>query len=143
MTRVIDAVLALRGIGAYAVVGLLAFVEAGALVGLLVPGELAVLLGRVLASRGQVSLPAMVGVAAAAVILGDSAGYEFGRHLGPRLLRSERFVRRFGGWLERASAYVNDRGGAAVFAGRWTSVLRALVPGIAGMARMPYGRFLA
>ena len=143
MTRVIDAVLALRGIGAYAVVGLLAFVEAGALVGLLVPGELAVLLGGVLASRGQVSLPAMVGVAAAAAILGDSAGYEFGRHLGPRLLRSERFVRRFGGRLERASAYVNDRGGAAVFAGRWTSVLRALVPGIAGMARMPYGRFLA
>lgn len=39
--------------------------------------------------------------------------------------------------------YLQDRGGRAVFLGRWTSLLRALVPGLAGMARMPYGRFLA
>jgi membrane-associated protein len=28
-----------------------------------------------------------------------------------------------------------------VFLGRWTSVLRAIVPGVAGMSRMPYRRF--
>lgn len=83
MTRIVDAILTLRGMGAYAVVALLAFAEAGALIGLLVPGELAVVLGGVLASRGQVSLPVMTGVASVAAVLGESAGYELGRHLGP------------------------------------------------------------
>ena len=31
----------------------------------------------------------------------------------------------------------------AVFLGRWTAFLRAVMPALAGMARMPYARFLA
>jgi membrane-associated protein len=39
-------------------------------------------------------------------------------------------------------AHVQRRGGVIVFVGRWTSILRAVVPAVAGTSRMEYGRFL-
>lgn len=143
MGRLVDWLLGLSGGAAYAVVGLLAFGEAAAFVGLLLPGEAAVLLGGVLAAQGRVSLWVMLGVACTAAVLGDSVGYEIGRHAGPRILRWRLLRGRFAGHVEHAQVYLDEHGGRAVFLGRWTSVLRALVPGLAGVARMPYRRFLA
>lgn len=143
MGRLVDAILNLSGPAAYGLVGLLAFGEAAAFLGLVLPGELAVLLGGVIASSGNVSLPVMIVVASVAAIAGDSAGYEVGRHFGTRILGWPPFHDRFAGKVVHATAYLGAKGGRAVFLGRWTSLLRALIPGIAGMARMPYGRFLA
>jgi membrane protein DedA with SNARE-associated domain len=142
MEHIIDSILGLGGLAAYVVIGLLAFGEAAAFVGLLLPGEIAVLLGGVLASQGRVSLPIMLAVAAVSAIAGDSAGYEIGRQWGPRLIKS-RIGRRNAATIQDAHAYMVRRGGLMVFLGRWTSVLRAIVPGVAGMSRMPYRRFLA
>jgi len=38
---------------------------------------------------------------------------------------------------------LRERGGWAVFVGRFTAFLRAVMPGLAGMSGMPYLRFLA
>jgi membrane protein DedA with SNARE-associated domain len=141
MGRLVDAILGLSGPLAYLVVGGLAFGEAAAFVGLFLPGEVAVLLGGVLASEGQVSLPAMLAVACLAAVAGDSVGYEIGRRYGERILRT-RLLRRHSAAVERARAYVQAKGGRAVFLGRWTGVLRALVPGLAGISGMPYRRFI-
>lgn len=43
--------------------------------------------------------------------------------------------------LDRAERALGRRGGWAVFGGRFTVALRVLIPGLAGMARMPYRRF--
>ena len=124
------------------VVGLLSFAEAASFVGLVVPGETALLLAGALASTGAVSLPALIAVAAVTAVLGDSVGYEIGRRLGPRLRRG-----RLGRWIgpdrwDRAEAMIARRGPGAVFLGRWVGVLRALVPALAGATGMPYRRFL-
>ncbi len=75
-------------------------------------------------------------------MVGDSIGYEIGRTVGPRLRRS-RLGRRVGErrW-QRAERFLAENGGRAVFVGRWVGLLRALVPTLAGMGRLPYGRFL-
>lgn len=127
---------------AYVVVGLLAAAEASAFVGLVIPGEAAMLLGGVLVYQGHVNLGPMLLAACVGAVVGDSIGYEIGRHFGPRLERS-RLGRRIGEerW-EKAHDYVRDRGGRAVFFGRFVGVLRALVPAIAGTARLPYSTFL-
>src|SRR5205814_3901625 len=44
---------------------------------------------------------------------------------------------------ERARNYLRVKGGRAVFIGRFIGILRALVPAVAGDARLPYPRFLA
>lgn len=143
MSTVVSTVLSLSGWPAYAVIGLLAFAEAAAFVGLVLPGETALLLGGVLAATGRVSLPVLLLVAVGAAVSGDSVGYEVGRRGGSAVRRS-RLGRRIGEerWT-RAEQFVLRRGGPAVFLGRWVGVLRALVPALAGMTGMPYRRFLA
>jgi membrane-associated phospholipid phosphatase len=49
--------------------------------------------------------------------------------------------RRIDEHLESAQAYLRRRGGGAVFFGRFTAALRVMVPGLAGMAEIPYGKF--
>jgi hypothetical protein len=44
--------------------------------------------------------------------------------------------------LDGAEDYVRRRGPRAVFVGRFTAALRVLVPGLAGMAGVPYGSFV-
>jgi len=70
-------------------------------------------------------------------------GYAIGRRWGRRLLTGTvgRWVRH--DHLDRAERFLAERGGKAVFVGRFTAALRALVPGMAGMSRLHYGRFLA
>ena len=126
----------------YLVVGVLTLLEASAMIGLVVPGEAALLVGGFLASQGEADLGAMSAVGAIGAIVGDSIGYEIGRHLGPSLRRS-----RLGRWVgderwQRAEQYLAKHGGRAVFFGRFVGVLRAMVPTIAGLSRMPYRRFL-
>lgn len=143
MTHVFDAILSLSGVPAYAIVGTLAFLEAAVFVGLVLPGETAMVLGGVLASQGRVSLAVLLGVAVVAAVAGDSVGYEIGRHFGPAL-KGSRLGRMVGDarWA-RGEAYLARRGGSAVLLGRWVGLLRALAPAVAGMSRMPYRRFLA
>ena len=126
----------------YVAVGTLAAAEAAILVGLVFPGETALLIGGFAASQGRVNLAVMVAVAVGAAIVGDSIGYEVGRHFGPRIRDT-----RVGRWVgqdrwERAERSLQHRGGPAVMFGRWVGILRAIVPGVAGMTRMPYRRFL-
>ena len=77
----------------------------------------------------------------AAAIVGDSVGYEVGRLLGRRVLALDIMANRRSR-VDAAAAFLARRGGVAVFLGRWTAFLRAVMPALAGMARMPYGRFL-
>ena len=122
LTQLVDQILSLSGLPAYGLVALLAGGEAAFLLGLVIPGEAALLLGGVLVSRGQVSLGTMLVVAITAVIVGDSIGYEFGRHGGPRLPASW-LGRRVGPerWA-RGESFLNRRVGAAVLLGRWVRV---------------------
>ncbi len=76
-----------------------------------------------------------------AAIIGDSVGYEVGRHWGDRVLRV-RPLRRHEERIDRARSFLRERGAFAVFLGRWTAFLRAVMPGLAGVSRMPYRRFL-
>jgi len=132
----------LAGPSAYIVVAVLAALEASAFVGLFVPGELGLLIGGYIAYQGRAGLVPMMIFAAAGAVVGDSLGYELGRHLGPSIRRS-RLGRRVGEerWAQ-AENYLARRGGRAIFLGRFIGVLRALVPALAGASRMPYRRFL-
>jgi membrane protein DedA with SNARE-associated domain/membrane-associated phospholipid phosphatase len=141
-----DWILSLDGWVALAIVFLVPALEASAFLGFLFPGEIAVILGGVLAFNGRIPLPAVVVAAVAGAIVGDTIGYFVGRRWGHQILR--RFGRRvpflrhrIDEHLESAQAYLRRRGGAAVFFGRFTAALRVMVPGLAGMAELPYGRF--
>src|SRR5437899_11987260 len=143
MSRVVEVILHLRGGAAYALVFLLPALESSAFIGFLFPGELAVLLGGVLAYQGRVSLPWVAAAAIAGAIVGDSVGYAVGARWGEVLFRTgivHRLVtpeRR-----RKAEELPRRRGATAVLIGRFTAVARVLVPGLSGMAGLKYRRFL-
>lgn len=122
---------------------LLPALEAAAFVGVVFPGEIAVLLGGVSASRGTVSLAEVLIAAALGAVSGDQVGYVIGRRYGEQLLRRipDRLLDE--DRLQAARSFIRRMGAKGVIIGRWTAALRALVPGLAGMAHMHYGRFLA
>jgi membrane-associated protein len=134
--------LGLSGWPVYGLVGLVVFVEDALFVGFVVPGETAAVLGGVAASTGHVSLAVIMATVVAAAILGDTVGYEVGRHFGPRLLRTSLLQRRRER-IDAAREQLARRGGMAVFLGRFVAFLRATTPALAGTAGMPYPRFLA
>ena len=134
-------VLVLHGVTAYLVVAAFCAGEAAVMLGFVIPGETAVVLGGVLASEHKVTLSVMALTVVVAAVVGDSVGFEIGRRFGPWFL-SRRVLRRQRAAIERGQELLARRGGLGVFLGRWTAVLRAMVPGLAGMSGMPYGRFL-
>lgn len=142
MTGLVDRLLSVQGTLVYVFVALLVFVEDALFVGFVVPGETAAVLGGVVASRGHVSLPAITATVVAAAIVGDTVGYEVGRFAGPRILDSRLLAKRRRR-LGQAQDFLRRRGGAAVFLGRFVAFFRAVMPALAGTARMPYPRFLA
>jgi membrane protein DedA with SNARE-associated domain len=124
------------------VAGAVVLAEDALFVGFVLPGETAAVLAGVAASLGHAPLALVLGVVVLAAVVGDSVGYEVGRHYGTRVVASGR-LDRHRDRLDRAQSLLVRRGGAAVFLGRWTAFFRAVMPALAGSARMPYPRFLA
>ena len=131
----------------YLLVFVLPFVECSLFVGFVVPGETVLVLAGVLASgalpgSGPVSLALLCVLASLGAVLGDSVGYAVGRRYGPAV-QDSRLGRAVGEPRWRAAeAYLRRRGGPAVFLGRFTALLRALVPSAAGMSGLPFRTFL-
>jgi membrane-associated protein len=125
---------------AYSVIAALVFGETAVFLGFVLPGEAAVVLGGVLASRGHLSLPVLVAVVVVTALAGPLVGYEIGRRLGDRVFAA-RVLRRVPGGPHRARIALRDRGGLAVLLGRFVAILRALMPAAAGAVRVPYRTF--
>jgi membrane protein DedA with SNARE-associated domain len=113
--------------------------EASTLLGVVVPGETAVLLGGVFAHQDRFPLATVMIAAVLGAVVGDSVGYAVGARLGPTL--GTRVAGRRAERLERAREFVRRYGAPAVLLSRWVPVVRALVPSIAGGSGLPYRSF--
>ncbi len=126
----------------YLLVGVLAFLETGAFVGLLAPGETALIVGGVVAGQGRISLVTVIGIAWACAVLGDCVSFELGRRKGRAFLL--RHGPRFGmaePRIVKVEAFFERHGGKAIFLGRFVGIVRAVAPFLAGSGRMPFRRF--
>src|SRR5438093_2540083 len=83
----VERLLHLNATAAYVLVFALPALEASVFLGFVFPGEIAVLLGGVLAFNGRVSLAAVIVAAVTGAIVGDSVGYVVGRRWGHQILR--------------------------------------------------------
>ncbi len=121
---------------------LLPALEASTLLGVVFPGEVAVLVGGAVAHAGGVPLWAVLVAAVSGAVVGDSVGFTLGRRYGDGLVA--RLPRRLvkPDAVERSRELIRRRGGAAVFFGRFTALFRALVPGLAGASGVSWRVFL-
>ncbi|MEP6667375.1 MAG: DedA family protein [Nocardioidaceae bacterium] len=142
MHGVIDAITSLPPLAAYAIIAALVFGEAAIFIGFVFPGETAVLLGGFLASQHHLSVVTLCILVFVSAVVGDTVGFEVGKHFGPRIMRLRLFTRHQDR-LDSASDLLRRRGGPAVFLGRFTAFFRAVMPGLAGLSQMRYRTFLA
>jgi len=127
----------------YAVVGLMAFLETGAFVGLVAPGETVVIAGGVIAGQGEISLLPLIALVWLCAVLGDTTSFYVGRRLGRGFL--ERHGPRFkitAERLDQVDGYFDKHGGKTILIGRFIGLVRAIAPFIAGSSGLPYRRFV-
>jgi undecaprenyl-diphosphatase len=128
----------------YLLVGALAFLETGAFVGLLAPGEVAVIAGGVVAGQGVIELVPLLLLVWACCFAGDNLSFWLGRRLGrgwierhgARVMITDERLRQVEGFFDR-------HGGLTIVVGRFVGFVRPLAPFVAGFSRFPPRRFVA
>lgn len=131
------------GTWTYLFVAVFAFLETGAFVGLIAPGETVVIVGGVVAGQGRIDLLTLIALTWACAVAGDVCSLLLGRRLGREFL--ERHGHRVGITEERlhhVEDYFERYGGVTILVGRFLGLVRALAPFLAGASKMPLRRFL-
>jgi membrane-associated protein len=131
------------GAWTYVLVGGLAFLETGAFIGLLAPGETAIVLGGVVAARGGVDLVPILLVAWGGAALGDLASFALGSRLGRHFLHEHGpRVGMTAPRLQRVDDFYARHGAKAILVGRFIGLVRAVSPFLAGASGLRLRAFL-
>lgn len=127
----------------YLILFAIIFCETGLIVAPFLPGDSLLFIAGALAAVGGMDVNLLVVVLIIAAVLGDAVNFQVGAWLGPKVFKDNeaRFLKR--DHLEKAHAFYEKWGGAAIILARFTPFLRTYVPFVAGMARMTYGKFAA
>ncbi len=131
------------GVWTYPILFAVIFSETGLVIAPFLPGDSLLFgVGAVAAvdTSGTLSAPLATLVLAVAAVLGNTVNYAVGRLIGPpafsgryRLLKVE--------YLRRTEQFFLRHGGRAVALSRFLPIIRTCTPFVAGVGRMPYGRF--
>jgi membrane protein DedA with SNARE-associated domain len=118
----------------------LALSEAIPLIGIVVPGSTLIIAISALATSASVDPWVLLGAAVAGAIGGDGFSFWLGQRYHREVLRSWP-LRRYPQFVDRSEEFIARYGAASVFLARFTAVVRAFVPLVAGVLQMPPRQF--
>jgi membrane-associated protein len=119
------------------------FVESGLLIGIVLPGDSFLFTIGVVAGVGQLNIVVIFLLLMAASILGDQMGYFLGYRTGPAIFnRPDSKIFKHEHVLQTQEFYQKHGGRALIYA-KFMPIVRPFAPFMAGVAKMPYSRFLA
>jgi len=119
---------------------MLALSEAVPLIGVVVPGSTLIIAISALATSAEVNPWMLLAAAVSGAILGDGFSFWLGQRYHREILLGWP-LRRYPQFIERSEAFIQKYGAGSVFLARFTAVVRAFVPLIAGVLRMAPGQF--
>lgn len=136
----IDFIVAVSIIGVAAVV----FAESGLLIGFFLPGDSLLFTTGFLIHSGilPVNIHLAVFIIFLAAVLGDTAGYWFGRKAGPRIFKKPDARLFKQEYVQRAQDFYEKHGGKTIIIARFIPIVRTFAPIVAGTGRMNYRKFL-
>lgn len=132
-----------HGAWTYGLIFLIIFVETGLVVVPFLPGDSLLFVVGTLASSGAINLLIAIAVLLCAAIAGDQVNYSIGRGIGRRVFgweQSRWFNRKA---FDRAHAFYERYGGAAIVFARFMPFIRTFAPFTAGVSEMNRRRFTA
>ncbi len=118
------------------------FAETGLLVGFFLPGDSLLFSVGVASGAASLNVYLLAGLLMCAAIVGDNVGYFLGFHAGPRIFSRPKSRLFKPEHLERTKEFYDKHGARAIVYARFVPIVRTCTPFIAGVARMPYSRFL-
>jgi membrane-associated protein len=127
----------------YAMLTAIVFAETGLLIGFVFPGDSLLFTIGVVAGAGQLNLWLILVLLTCASMLGDWCGYLLGRRAGPAIFNrpDSRFFKQE--HLQRTQAFYDKHGGKTIIYAKFVPIVRTFAPFVAGVANMPYLRFLS
>jgi len=130
-------------VAAFLVLNIIVFTETGLLFGFFLPGDSLLVTAGIVAYSVGWPVHWLILSLCLSAILGDSVGYWIGQSAGPALYRkpNSRWFRRE--HLLAAQAFYDRHGGTTIIIARFVPIIRTFAPVVAGIAQMPYRRFLA
>ena len=137
------AFVAQHGVWVYALLFAIVFCETGLVVTPFLPGDSLLFVAGTLAAAGGMDLGLLMAVLIAAALCGDNVNYWVGRWAGPKVFHYERSRWFNPRHLARAHEFYERHGGKTIIIARFMPSVRTYVPFVAGLAAMPYPRYLA
>jgi len=127
----------------YVIMACIIFFETGFVVTPFLPGDSMIFVAGALAAvPGAFKIQLLVLILGLAAICGDTSNYFIGRFLGERLFRNENskiFKRKY---LVRTEEFYKRHGRKTIIIARYVPIVRTFSPFVAGLGKMPYGRFI-
>ncbi|HVK55962.1 MAG TPA: DedA family protein [Burkholderiales bacterium] len=130
------------GTWVYGILFLIIFCETGLIVTPFLPGDSLLFVTGALAATGSLDVHLLVIMLISAALLGDNVNYWVGRLLGMKLFQREDSKIFNRAHLKRAHDFYDRHGGKTIIIARYLPIIRTYVPFVAGVAEMPYRRFL-
>jgi membrane-associated protein len=128
----------------YGLAGLAAiiFAETGLLAGFFLPGDSLLFSVGVASGAAGINVWLVAGMLMAAAILGDNLGYYLGYQTGPRIFSRPKSRFFHPDQIQRTRMFYEKYGARAIMYARFIPIVRSCTPFIAGVARMPYVKFV-
>jgi membrane-associated protein len=118
------------------------FAETGLLAGFFLPGDSLLFSVGVAGGAAGINIWLVSGMLMAAAILGDNLGYYLGYQTGPRIFSRPKSRFFHPDQIQRTRMFYEKYGARAIMYARFIPIVRSCTPFIAGVARMPYLKFL-
>ncbi len=132
----------LKTIGLFGIFAMI-FAESGLLIGFFFPGDSALFTAGFLASQGFFDIKVLAIGCFIAAVLGDSAGYAFGKNVGRRLFTREDSLLFHKDNLIKAEKFYEKHGKKTIILARFIPFVRTFAPIVAGIGKMTYPTFLS
>lgn len=124
-------------------IALIVFAESGLLIGFFLPGDTLLIAAGVMAAQGGLPIVTTIVAIVVAAIVGDNVGYSIGKASGKRLFHQKEGILFRQEYVERAQTFYDKHGGKAIILARFVPVVRTFAPMVAGIGKMPRGKFFA
>jgi len=132
--------------GGLALLLFVVFAETGLLIGFFLPGDSLIFIsGMICRTKPEllgVNITVLLILLIVAAVIGNMAGYWFGHKVGPALFNrkdSWLFKKRY---LETTRTFYDKNGGKTLILGRFLPIIRTFAPILAGIIKIPFGRFM-
>lgn len=123
-------------------IALILYAEVGLFLGFFLPGDTLLIAAGIFAKQGDLSLAAVIIVAAVSAIAGDSTAYFIGRKFGKKVFRKDDGIIFRKDHIQKAEAFYEKYGAKTLLVAHFIPVVRTFTPLLAGVAKMDYRKFL-